>query len=364
MRQKRSSVSAERLFFFKCGAGLFLFFALIFLLLQNAKAAQSGVAAGVHLCLQTLIPSMLPLLILSAFFQRSALGAAASGMLEAPTRLLLGVSGAGAGVVLFALLGGFPAGASSIRAAVETRSLSRRDGKVLQLLCFCPSAAFTVGAVGAGMLGEIKIGLMLEISVLLPLLLLALPLRFLVPANAVPPGKKRAFLSPAQAFVDAVEEGAKAMLSVCAFVCLFSALPPVLSAFSFPEKLRVWVLALPELTGGIYGAAKSLSLPALASLLSFGGFCAHCQLLPTLQFLHLSYWKFFLFRLLHALLSAAVCFALCRAFPMLRPVFAQSGAALAPFSASSPAVSVCLCSMCALLLLGSSTIKLEKKKKM
>ncbi len=364
MQQKRSPNAAERLFFFKCGAGLFLFFALIFFLLQNAKAAQSGVAAGVRLCLQTLIPSMLPLLILSAFFQRSALGFAASKLLEAPTKLLFGVSGAGAGVFLFALLGGFPAGASSIRAAVETRSLSRRDGKVLQLLCFCPSAAFTVGAVGTGMLGKTEIGLLLEASVLLPLFLLAIPLRFLYSADTVPPGQNRAFLSPAKAFIDAVEQGTKAMLSVCAFVCLFSALPPVLSAFPFSERVRVWALALPELTGGMNSASKSLSLPALAALLSFGGFCAHCQLLPTLQFLHLSYLKFFLFRLCHALLSAAACFVLCRLFPMLRPVFAQPGTALAPSSASSPAVSVCLCIMCALLLLGSSTITLEKQKKM
>ena len=146
------------------------------------------------------------------------------------------------------------------------------------------------------------------------------------------------------------------MLLICAFVCLFSALPPVLAAFPFSEQARVWLFALPELTGGIRGAVQNLSLPWVAALLSFGGFCAHCQVLPNLQKLRLPYAVFLLFRLAHAGLSALVCRLLCPLFPMELAVFSGQTAAFAPSAASSAAVSACLLCMCALLLLGGDTI--------
>ena len=350
-----SPKTKERLFFLRCSVGLFVFCCLVFLLLRDPEATRRGVAAGVRLCLQTLIPSMLPLLILAAFFQRSSLGAAATRLLEVPMRLLLGVSGAGAGAVLFSVLGGFPAGAQTICEAVDQKALTRREGRVLQLLCFCPSAAFTVGAVGGGMLGSVGAGLLLEGTVLMPLLVLAVPLRLRLRGLVPSPVQKKAALSDAEAFTAAVANGAQTMLLICAFVCLFSALPAVLAAFPIPERLRVWVNALPELTGGVRAAAKELSLPSLAGLLSFGGFCAHCQVLPSLQKLRLRYFVFLLFRLAHAGLSALVCWGLCRLIPIRLAVFAGQGAAFAPSAASSAAVSVCMVCMCALLLLGSGT---------
>lgn len=356
MYRSVSGKAKERLFRLRCAGGLFLFFCLVFLLLKNTAAAQRGVAEGVRLCLDTLIPAMLPLLILAAFFQRSELGVAAARLLEKPTRLLFGVGGAGAGVVLFSVLGGFPAGASCIQTAAEEKALSRREGQLLQLLCFYPSAVFTVGAVGGGMLGSTGMGLLLEASVLLPLPLLGLPLRRLLREPTLPPRSKQAALPPAQAFLDAVEQGARTLLMMCAFVCLFSALPPVLAAFALPAFFRVWLPVLPELTGGIRAAAAVFPLPALAALLSFGGFCAHCQVLPTLRVLRLRYWKFFLFRLLHAGLSAALCRLLCRRIPLQAQVFAPQQLRFAPSAASSAAVSVCLVCMCALLLLGRETV--------
>ncbi len=355
MRPRMSMKTKERLFALRCGVGLFLFCCLVFLLLRDPKATSHGVVSGVKLCLYTLIPSMLPLLILASLFEKSELGAAASRLLELPMHLLLGVSGAGAGAALFTVLGGFPAGAQSISAALDRQVLSRREGQVLQLLCFCPSAAFTVGAVGGGMLGSAKAGVLLELSVLLPSVLLSVPLRFWARPSALP--SKRVFcMEPAaKAFTDSVAQGAQSMLLICAFVCLFSALPPVLSAFHLPQWAKVWVLALPELTGGIRSAVHVLSLPWTAGLLSFGGFCAHCQVLPVLQKLRLPYFIFLLFRLMHAGLSVLVCRCLCPLFPFQSAVFAGSSASFAPSAASSAAVSVCLVCMCALLLLGSGT---------
>ena len=359
MERKKLMKVKERLFFLQTGAGLLLFFSFLTLLLLHPQNVQAGVAAGVNLCLHTLIPSMLPLLILSSFFQMSELGAAAARLLERPMQRLFGVPGAGAGVLLFAVLGGFPAGSANIRTCVEQQSLSRRDGQLLQLLCFCPSAAFTIGAVGGGMLGSAAAGFLLELSVLLPLPVLNLPLRLLRPPSAVPLPQKRSCLPAAQAFVNAVEHGAKTMLLVCAFVCLFSVLPPLLDLFPLPEKVRIWAAVLPELTAGIRDASQTLPLPALAGLLAVGGFCAHCQVLPTLRLLRLGYWKFFLFRLCHAGLSALVSLALYRFVPMQTMVFAAKSAAFAPSAASSLAVSVCLCCMCALLLGGDAVFKIR-----
>ena len=356
MRFAGSPETRERLFRLRCAAGLFLFFCLVFFLLRSPTETRRGVAFGVKLCLETLIPSMLPLLILADFFQHSALGAAASRLFEKPMRLLFGVSGAGAGALLFSVLGGFPAGAQSIFYASNQQTISKREGQTLQLLCFCPSAAFTVGAVGGSMLGSVGAGLLLEVSVLLPLAVLSVPLRFYAKPSAVSPTKKVSAEPAAKAFTESVARGSRSMLLICAFVCFFSALPPVLGAFRLPEQVKVWAFALPELTGGIRSAVQSLSLPWIAGLLSFGGFCAHCQVLPVLQKLRLPYALFLAFRLVHAGLSVLVCRLLCLLFPFEVAVFAEQRASFAPSAASSAAVSVCMVCMCAMLLLGSRTI--------
>ena len=364
MKREPFHLSAERQFLLKSGVGLHFFFAFVFLILRMPQRAAQGAAAGVTLCLKTLIPAMLPLLVLSAFFQRSALGAAAAKLAERPAQLLFGVSGAGAGTVLFSLLGGYPASTQSIQSALQTQTLSWREGKLLQYLFFCPSAAFTVGAVGGTMLKSTVAGGMLLLSLLLPMPLLSLPLRLCCREDAVPPSKRMAFLPAPEAFLAAVEQGTRTMLHICTLVCLFSVLPELLDAFPLPYAVRFWALALPEVTSGVQAATKTQPLPVVAGLLSFGGFCAHAQVLPTLRALRVRYVDFLLFRVCQAALSAGACFLLCRLFPNATAVFSGQGTVLAPSAASSIAVSVCLCCMCVLLLLGSDTVlKIKTRRK-
>ena len=95
---------------------------------------------------------------------REAAGKAAETVLTllAPVmRALFGLPGVCAGPFLLGLTGGYPIGAKSAAALYASGQCSKRQ--CIQLLTFCNNSgpAFLVGAVGAGIFGDTRAGLLL-----------------------------------------------------------------------------------------------------------------------------------------------------------------------------------------------------------
>ena len=67
---------------------------------------KDGAAKGLELCLRVLTPSLFPMMALSGLTVRTGLCRRIGRLLEKPTRVLFGLSGAFAPVVLLSLVGG------------------------------------------------------------------------------------------------------------------------------------------------------------------------------------------------------------------------------------------------------------------
>ena len=143
------------------GTALMLTVTAAALLFLNPESAANGMRSGLNLCATVVIPSLFPFLVVSAFLIRSGLSARIGRLLGPVTRLLFGLPGCTAAPVLMGMLGGYPVGVKAAAELYEQGQLTHAQSS--RMICFCVNAgpAFTIGAVGAGMLGSVQAGVVL-----------------------------------------------------------------------------------------------------------------------------------------------------------------------------------------------------------
>ena len=131
------------------------------LLLLFPQAAAGGVSRGLSICGKMLIPSLFPFLVLSSFLVRSGLAAAVGRKLAPVMREVFGLPGCAAAAMVISFCGGYPAGGAAVGELVEGGYMSREDGRRLLRSCVNGGPAFILCGVGAGMLGNMKAGVLL-----------------------------------------------------------------------------------------------------------------------------------------------------------------------------------------------------------
>ena len=277
--------------FFRAFAALsaliFCLLALLFLPDVGAQAARDALA----LCAQTVIPSLFPFFVLSSLLVSCGAADALSHLLSPLMRPLFGLSGTGAAALGLGLCGGYPVGARTAAALVESGALSREEGE--RLLAFCNNAGpgFLLGICGGAVFSSPRAGAALYLihtaSALFTGMLLT---RFLPPLRAAPlqAAKQRGDASLAAAFPAAVQGALTGILNVCAFVVFFQVFTRLLLcalSASFRASLPCALLiGFFELTSGVMALPNTRAgFLACAALLAWGGLSVHCQTLGVLS---------------------------------------------------------------------------------
>ena len=230
---------------------LLILLLLCALWLLTDTSVRSSVTAALSLCARSVIPALFPFMVVSSLLISLGLGE----LLSAPLgglMALYGIGGAGASALVLGLIGGYPTGGRTA-AALYREGLVTRD-EAERLLAFCNNAnpAFLITVLGAGVFGSFRAGLWLWLihiaAALLSGLLTARPRRGM-PRSA--PQNRPVFRAAgfASAFVSSVQSALGSILSVCAFVVVFS------------------ILSLPiRRLGGIVGTAATGALELFSVL--------------------------------------------------------------------------------------------------
>ena len=244
-------------------------FALLFaaVLCIFPEECAKGAGRGVECCLQVLIPSLFPFMILGVFTVQTGAAAAIGRLLERPFRFLFRLPGCAAPVLLMSMIGGYPVGPRSTLSLLESGQITREEAG--RMLCFCVNAgpAFVLSIVGAGYLKSPPAGLLLLAGQLLSCCLLGLLCRgggkksVLVENHS---GKAQAntttSLSVGEALIRSTEAAVRSMASTCAFVILFG-MASYLAAQFLPDGLLPAALtAFLEVTQGCFELSASLGL--------------------------------------------------------------------------------------------------------
>jgi hypothetical protein len=249
-------------------------FCIIIILIAFSKEAKQGAIEGINLCENIIIPSLLPILILSNTMVRLK-----SSTLSA---------------VFFGLISGYPAGAVLTHSLYKEGLIDEKEAEGIMSFNFCGGCAFIISAVGSIVYKNIKAGIVLFACSVLSSLIIALIKR--------PVGirKGASHMRFNDALCAGVESSVKSLAAMSAYIILFSSLMDIV-------KLPDFLIPALEITNGVCKIEKLLPLPFCAFFLSFGGLCVHFQLFTFLRDMKISYFSFIINRILGASLSYFIC---------------------------------------------------------
>ena len=327
-------------------AALFLF----------GESFLSGVRRGLSYCSNIIIPSLFPFMVASSLAAFGDLPDFLKKLLRKPMKKLFSLPPEAVTVIFLGMVGGYPVGAKTANAMLSSGRLSPSQADRLLLFCINSGAGFAINALGSAMLGSREAGKIIFFSGCIASMILGFICSFL-------PDKDEPFmtlttpsLSFSKAVVDSVASSSSGMLTVCGFVCVFSGISEIILSFPLSENFRTAAVCILEVTSGCTIAVNRFSLPVISAVTGFGGLCIHMQIFALCGNLRLDFKNFYLFRILHALLSALICRILLYFFPITSEVFLSFTENAAPWSFSAPSA-VSLLFLSALLILDLDTEK-------
>lgn len=236
--------------------------------------------AGMKLCTVTVIPALFPFMVLSEMLVSGGALEILGRTVARPLSKMLDISKQGAAALVLGLICGFPIGSRSAISLYERGMISRGELEHLMAFCNLPGSAFLIGAVGAGMFGSRRFGVLLYAAHIVS----ALAVGCLSKGFFVEKKKKAEFCNFAKergkregaiaVFTKAVSNSASNMLMICAFIVFFSAVMGVVGSAvreaSLPASLSALILGFFEMTGGVSAASglEQSVAPVIAAVIT------------------------------------------------------------------------------------------------
>lgn len=322
--------------------------AAVFLIVFSG-GMREGAYKGLALAENTIIPSLLPLLIIFLLIMKTGardVMARAFGFLS---YYIFNLPMVTIPAVIMGLAGGYPTGALLTQELFLSQEIDRAQAARLLRFNFCGGCGFIITAVGTATLLNTEAGLILFLSNIIASVLIGFAMSFTQPRIKKDFYSYRESPPLGNSIADAVESSIKSVLSITAFVIFFGAVNNIAS-------LPKFVLPIVEITNGLCSGEK-FSLPEISGYLAFGGLCIHMQLLPSIVKCGMKYIDFLFFRVLSALLSYCVTKLILLAFPIEQQVFFNESGNVAVFSSVNIGLSFLLIVGCFVLVLDISSRK-------
>lgn len=328
----------------------FTVLAFICLFVKSDECMQ-GVKDGIMLCVNSIIPSLFPFMIVSRFIVNSGLGDFFGRFSGKATQKLFKLPGICSFVIIMSMIGGFPVGAKMTCDLLESGKISENEAQRLNLFCINAGPAFVIGTVGEIFAKSRQLGVLLFFCSITASFLMGIMSRALCDGE-----RKEEYVfafgsvpNPVSAFTDSIADASGSMFAICSWVIIFNAV--INCILSSGNSICTTALcALLEVTSGIEQSCGVLPIPVLASILSFGGFSVHCQIFSYVKKSGLNFKLFYASRIICAVLSGVICYIALRIFPFEIEVFAsESTLTASAYSVSLPSA-VALIVMCCSLI--------------
>ena len=321
------------------------------ILIVFPKKAAFGAYIGIVNCLEIIIPSLFPFMVVTIFLTESGYHERIFSIPSALLSKITGIDRQFCSLFFIGMIGGYQSAAKSISLLCKKNALSPENASIL--LCFCTNAgpAFLISAVGSAMFLSSSIGAILFISsVLSSFTLMLFYASRLISTNVstVPKGNKKISVC----FVDSVKESCKTTSVMCAFIVLFSVVIYLIPDFpSNLQPLKCFIFGLLEVTSGVAAASVKISLASVltvSAICGFGGLCIIFQIIAICSDAKIRIFPFIISRILHALLSAFYTFLLLLTIPIeVKQTFISNSASALPSIISAPLPALMLLICCA-----------------
>lgn len=284
-------------------------FAVCILILVFSDSCSKGALRGIELCLNVLVPSLFPFMAASSFIVHSGLSQKIGRPLGKITRILFGVSGSLAPVILLSMLGGYPVGAKGISQLYESGAISKREAQKAALFSVCAGPGFIINFVGCSLYKNSAIGLIILCSQIISVVLLGIVVN-LADKNRKNNNSKAElrcnYSCASSAIVKAAADSSKSMLNICAFVILFSAAIEIIGRLINDNTAQNILCLLLEVCSAVSKLSKDCTLELTAFAIGFGGICVHFQIFSSLGTVKINKLLFFCIRIIQGVLTALI----------------------------------------------------------
>lgn len=271
-------------------------FALIICFIVFSVRAKAQALEGMKLCLNVIVPTLLPILILTNTIIKSSSRAFLETVFS-PLARLLRLPKCACCALILGLIGGYPTGAILSNELFNLHLIDNQTAKRLLRCSFCGGVAFIITAVGTIHLNSTKTGIIIYTANVLSSIIICVADGIIHPnTNKSTQEYSIGSQSFCNALINSIECSTKSVAVMCGCIVFFSAICGLVSIPPF-------AMPLIEITNGIFKFNGSISLPYLCFFLSFGGLCIHLQILNVLKSTGIGYIDFFVHRVVGGLIS-------------------------------------------------------------
>ncbi len=256
----------------------FFCLALAIIMIIFGKALRGGIYTGLLFSLQTIIPTLFPFFILSDLWS-ATFHIKDGGIVSKVFERIFRINGVALLAFLSGMICGFPVGVKAATELYQKKKISKNELEHLCGFVNNPSVAFVISGVGAGILGNVKLGVLLYLDILLSSFTVGVIFR---PKAKI--HKNNEYISE-QKFnlVDSIKNATMTSLNVIAYIIFFSGLIGLLSSFVQSSSTTALISSFFEVSNAVkllselstQGQATRLIFIAFA--LGFSGLSVHMQ---------------------------------------------------------------------------------------
>lgn len=251
-------------------AGLIII-ALTAMLMFYSPQAKAGAVKGGELCSGIIIPSLLPMLILTSTLCKSKISDMINSFFAPVTQKALHLPAPSASAIIFGLVGGYPTGAVLTRELYQSGEISKAQARRIMHFNICPGLAFSVNAVGSLYNDRSKTGFVIYLICLFSSLLTAFVEGLWHKNEQITAKTERQSMKYSDAFCYSVGLTANSLLIMCCYIIFFSSVNEIVN---IPRILT----PIMEITNGIFSSQKPIPLPYLCFFMELSGLCIQMQI--------------------------------------------------------------------------------------
>ena len=264
--------------------GYIFFICFLLFLLLFPKESTEYAKSGLMLWFYTLLPSMLPFMILSGVLMKTGFIEKILSFTKRFWKTVFHLSPMGGYGLLMGIFCGYPMGAKTAADLYQCHRISRQEACYLLTFSNYPGPAFLSSYLCAGLLHNEQLLLPSYIILYFSSFLSSLLFRRLYPfAPDSPRDTKKKEASPAFSLGEAMDTSImNSFISITklgGYIILFSLFQGILKVLPYPSPdLKCLLLGFTEITTGTMAIAERnwplfLSYPLLLAFTSFGGLC-------------------------------------------------------------------------------------------
>lgn len=267
---------------------------MVFIMMTNSNAAKAGALKGIELSLGIIIPSLLPILIITSTISKSYSKNIINKIFSPIIRHVFHLPVTAASPIFFGLIGGYPSGAVLTKNAYDNGLITKEEAQRIMYFNVCPGIAFTINAVGSLYNDNGRTGAIIYIICLASSLIIgAFQGIFYKHFNNTK--TNMAYTGLGESFIEAINETKDNLTMMSCYIIFFSS---IANLFGIPDIINPFV----EITNGIFSSKNPVSLEYICLFLGFGGFCIHFQIMGIVKSFDMKYYKLLLSRIISALL--------------------------------------------------------------